>query len=35
MSSVVQAKKVVQGDEVGLELYHCFILKECSLALGR
>jgi len=28
---VVQVKKVVRGDEAGLEVYHCFILEECSL----
>ena len=34
MLSVVLAQKVVQGDEVGLDVYHRLILEECSLYVG-
>ena len=33
-SSVVQAQKVVQGDEDGLGVCHRLILEECSLYVG-
>jgi len=34
MSSLVEAQKVVQGDEDGLDVCHSLMSEECSLYVG-